>query len=90
MNSALRETVQRYHSPIRLNQYLQTIPVEMNSRRQTPSDDLIQREKETQKYVWQVLLPLHSCRSQVGSLEQEQDCRRLPPQEALHASMTSY
>ena len=48
MNSALRETVQRYHSPIRLNQYLQTVPVEINSRRQAPGDDLIQRVKETQ------------------------------------------
>jgi hypothetical protein len=56
--------------------------------RQTPGDDLIGREKETQKYLWQVLLPLHGCRSQVDSLEQEQDHRRLPPQEALHASTT--
>jgi len=40
----------------------------MNSRRQTPGDDLIQREKETQNYVWQVLLPLYGCCSQVGLL----------------------
>jgi hypothetical protein len=71
VNSALRESVRRRHSPIRLNQCLQTVPVEMNSRRQMLGDGLIQREKETQIYVWQVLLPLHNCRLQVGLLEQE-------------------
>ena len=31
----------------------------------------------------------YGCRSQVGSVEQEQDRRRLPPQEDVHTSTTS-
>jgi len=56
-------TVQRYHILIQLNQYLQMVLVEINPRCQTPGSDLIQREMETQKYIWQVLLLLYGWRS---------------------------
>ena len=82
VNSAMRESVRCRHSLIRLKQCLRAVLVEMNSRRQTPGDDLIEREKETQKFVWQV--------KQVGSLEQ--DHRPSPhepsPRKAVHASTT--